>query len=203
MDPTRLTAIRVGRDLARTYTEAEERKLAANLYSLIRGVYQGRFTDRPFSINLLCEINAELFDGVRDHAGRIRSRDFGSETLTFGPNRSTHRDSVPHELDEVFRSATPLLSKLEKNRSAEDYDSKTIQLAVWIHARIIQIHPFEDGNGRTSRVFMNALLVRLGLRPILIEAPKEEYREVLNHYYRSRGIQPLIDLAIRLYVEHL
>ena len=152
MDPTRLTAIRVGRDLARTYTEAEERTLAANLYSLIRGVYQGRFTDRPFSINLLCEINAELFNGVRDHAGRIRSRDFGSETLTFGPNRSTHRDSVPHELDEVFRSATPLLSKLEKNRSAEDYDSKTIQLAVWIHARIIQIHPFEDGNGRTSRV---------------------------------------------------
>jgi Fic family protein len=38
-----------------------------------------------------------------------------------------------------------------------------------IHHRITQIHPFREGNGRTTIAFMNVQLVRAGLTPIYIK----------------------------------
>ena len=37
-----------------------------------------------------------------------------------------------------------------------------------LHARLEQIHPFLDGNGRAGRLILNLLLVRLGLPPAII-----------------------------------
>ena len=45
-----------------------------------------------------------------------------------------------------------------------------------IHHRLTVIHPFGDGNGRTLRAFMNALLVRNQISPLYIKMEeKEEY----------------------------
>ncbi|OLN33082.1 filamentation induced by cAMP protein Fic [Desulfosporosinus metallidurans] len=34
-----------------------------------------------------------------------------------------------------------------------------IELAAWTHAEFVKIHPFVDGNGRTSRLIMNDQLM--------------------------------------------
>jgi len=46
---------------------------------------------------------------------------------------------------------------------------------------------------------MNVVLVRLGLRPLAIELPKQEYLAALNHYYTMGNLDPLEDLALRVY----
>ncbi len=33
--------------------------------------------------------------------------------------------------------------------------ANAIKLAAWTHAEFVRIHPFTDGNGRTSRLIMN------------------------------------------------
>lgn len=38
-----------------------------------------------------------------------------------------------------------------------------IELAAWTHAEFVKIHPFVDGNGRTSRPIMNYQLMVHGL----------------------------------------
>ena len=43
-----------------------------------------------------------------------------------------------------------------------------LKLAAEFHARFERIHPFEDGNGRTGRVLMNALLLEKGYPPVII-----------------------------------
>jgi len=73
-----------------------------------------------------------------------------------------------------------------------------LRVAVWAHVEVVRIHPFEDGNGRTSRALMSWVLVRLGLRPIALEAPRQEYHRFLNHYYKTHDILPLLDLVLRM-----
>lgn len=41
--------------------------------------------------------------------------------------------------------------------------------AIDAHDRLVTIHPFSDGNGRTARLLMNLILLRGGYPPVLIE----------------------------------
>ena len=36
------------------------------------------------------------------------------------------------------------------------------------HARLVAIHPFSDGNGRTARLLMNLLLIQDGYPPLVL-----------------------------------
>src|SRR3989338_2744326 len=55
------------------------------------------------------------------------------------------------------------------------------ELATLIHAKITWIHPFEDGNGRTSRAIMNWLLIKNGYPMFFIPFEKrEEYYMTLE-----------------------
>ncbi len=36
------------------------------------------------------------------------------------------------------------------------------------HLRLVKIHPFEDGNGRTARLLMNCILIRGGYPPVAV-----------------------------------
>lgn len=54
-------------------------------------------------------------------------------------------------------------------------------LSAELHERLVSIHPFSDGNGRTSRLVMNLILLKHGF-PITNISSKNELRE---DYYNS------------------
>ncbi|XP_059617299.1 protein adenylyltransferase Fic [Phlebotomus argentipes] len=43
-----------------------------------------------------------------------------------------------------------------------------VKLAALAHYKLVHIHPFADGNGRTSRLLMNTILMRAGYPPAII-----------------------------------
>jgi hypothetical protein len=49
-----------------------------------------------------------------------------------------------------------------------------IDLCAWAHAEWVRIHPFANGNGRTARVWANALLMRYGLPPFVRLRPRPD-----------------------------
>lgn len=187
-------------DWAREYTAEDEARLTRNLLALEQEVHEALGDpDEPLTPELLSRFHRLLFDGVREHRGRIRRKGYGAEKLTFGPNISTHRDAVERELLALFAPARRELEDLQRNSDSPDYETAAIWLAVRLHAEVIRIHPFEDGNGRSSRALMDWVLVRLGLRPIPIEACKQEYVDALNSYFHKRDAKVLLDLFLRLY----
>lgn len=70
------------------------------------------------------------------------------------------------------------------------------ELAVRAHADVIKIHPFEDGNGRTSRLLMSVILESFDIEPTLAEFPKHEYNECLNVYHKHGDLGPISDLLL-------
>lgn len=194
------SGISAGEDAVRVYTPEENQRLTENLLEVTARVHRGDTGERPPSVELLREIHRSIFSGVRGHAGKHRARDFGAEHLVFDPHRSSHRAKVEAELGTLFERIRYKLRELGDNIEALNYDEEAMRFAIWAHAEIIRIHPFEDGNGRSCRLCMDHLLVALSLKPIPVEACKQEYIETLNTYMLTRNIQPLLDLFLRLYV---
>lgn len=66
-------------------------------------------------------------------------------------------------------------------RFSEKLDQKkdSILKAIEAHYKLVEIHPFIDGNGRTARLLMSLILLRSQIFPILIQ-PKERKR-YLSH----------------------
>lgn len=49
-----------------------------------------------------------------------------------------------------------------------------IDLAAWAHAEWVRIHPLGNGNGRTARIWANALLMRYGVPPVIRLRPRPD-----------------------------
>ena len=59
------------------------------------------------------------------------------------------------------------------------------------HFRLVAIHPFADGNGRTARLLMNLLLLREGYPPVAVP-PKDRkiYLDTLEHASMQQDLTP-------------
>ncbi len=78
-------------------------------------------------------------------------------------------------------------------------DSNTVELAAWTHAEFVKIHPFVDGNGRTSRMLMNYQLMAQGFLPVSIaKEDRLEYFDALEAYAVSGNLIPFTDLIAAL-----
>ena len=83
-------------------------------------------------------------------------------------------------------------------------DLNPIELAAWTHAEFVRIHPFIDGNGRTSRLLMNYQLLSYGFLPVSIDKETRlEYYNSLEEYAVNGNLQPFADLIADLEEKHL
>lgn len=72
-----------------------------------------------------------------------------------------------------------------------------IEKAAMLHSKLVNIHPFTDGNGHTSRLVMNLELIKSGYLPIIIEKERRfQYYEVLDTAAVKQDYRPFIKFVI-------
>jgi Fic family protein len=131
------------------------------LFSIINDDYVLR------SIDILSLHGLVLRSIEDDFAGRIRN----------GGVRISGANFVPPNANKV----SDLLDELIDFINTNPLELNDIELAAVFHHKLVWIHPFFDGNGRTVRLSMNLLLMRCGFPPaIILKNDRKKYYEALN-----------------------
>jgi Fic family protein len=66
----------------------------------------------------------------------------------------------------------------------------TPEAAFFAHRRLVDIHPFNDGNGRTARLLMNLILIRGGYPPVAVRpADRAAYIRGLQQHQNGQGAE--------------
>ena len=88
-------------------------------------------------------------------------------------------NKVPRAGDDFCRWLKEEISKVDKTNIATCY-----RLSFEAHFRLVSIHPWVDGNGRTTRLVMNMIQRQLGLVPSIVR--KEDKGEYIQSLVDSR-----------------
>ena len=107
--------------------------------------------------DVILQLHKLIMSNITEDAGHYRTMGVKITGATFMPPPSSE---VKPRMDE-------LLKWLRENPD----ELTPIELAAVFHHRFVQIHPFSQGNGRTARLLMNALLMKDGY-PFIAIVPK-------------------------------
>lgn len=102
-----------------------------------------------------------------------------------------HKPPVPSEMYQQIKNFYADLPYKAKENA--------IEFAAWTHAEFVKIHPFLDGNGRTSRMIMNYQLISSGFLPVSIAKENRlEYFEALDRYAVDGDLKPFTNIIAEL-----
>ena len=179
------------------FREYEEMKAHDIAYALIRE--WATDGDRP-----LTEANIKNLNEV------ILVRPFWKDAITLDGQQTRRQirvgdykeypNSVRLANGEIFQYTTPQDTPIEMGELIDWYQKEEqegnlshVELAALLHYKFVRIHPFDDGNGRISRLLMNYVTFRHSLPPIIIKSiDKPQYLRAL-HDADTGNIQAFID----------
>jgi Fic family protein len=88
-------------------------------------------------------------------------------------------------------------------KSAKTFEQKCL-LAFWAHFELVSIHPFGDGNGRTARLLMNFVQIRLGLPPsTVLKQDRLNYIDALEKARKTENLESFYTFMLNQYGKFL
>jgi cell filamentation protein, protein adenylyltransferase len=132
----------------------------------------------------LREINRMILQGLDEGGGNLRT----------GPVKIAGMDYEPPPAVDVPPYMESLANELKEGAKGKS----AIHFAAEMHSKLVAIHPFVDGNGRTARLLMNAILVNAGVPPAIINFhDKQRYLDGLVAGNRG-DLSPTVELLAEI-----
>lgn len=143
---------------------------------------------RPISIPLIQEIAAFVMKNTGGHVNTIA----GNFDISKGELRKT-QVFVDKKYFPDFNKIESLLKQLIQNikeRINKVKGNEILELSADVHYNLVNIHPFGDGNGRTSRLLMNYIQMYHN-EPLIkvFTEDRAEYINALNQTEAENNIQ--------------
>lgn len=181
-----VTDIRLHGRKSKYCTEAYEKEIDIAGHALMyEKIFSAKDTQK-ISIYTLLSLNSNLYScaPAPEFGGRIRQ----TNTLVTGGKFDTiDYTEIPKAL-EALDSEVDEIIKIKETVALSEY----IRRLSMLHHKLTVVHPFGDGNGRTTRAFYNILLMQKGIYPIYIKADeKERYINALSRADKDNNYDDL------------
>ena len=162
-------------------TEREVLNYNNALQSLYTDVHAGKF---KLSIKMLETIQGQVVDGLIDnpaHCAALRE----VPVIIHNPRKVDEIVFIPPDSKDVRELTVELFQFIESNIGKID----PIILAGIFHCQCVIIHPFIDGNGRTTRLITTAILGKAGLDLFEIFSFENYYNRNITRYFKAVGLE--------------
>ncbi len=141
--------------------------------------------EKPLSQELIKQFHYELKSGVfEDRANGYAIGEYKKRPNIIG----------------IYQTARPEDVVQEMYLLMEWYGCQSVNISILaeFHARYENIHPFQDGNGRTGRLILFRECLKHGIVPVVVEdVNRYEYLEALEEYREKNMLDKLISLFIK------
>lgn len=147
------------------------------LQNLNRQLEQGEI---KLSLPFILKIHAKVVTGLlpKFETGRLRQR----EVFVNDP-----KTGQPVYLPPDPKDIKPLLEDLIEFINSHRRKLDPLILAGIFHKQMVVIHPFMDGNGRTTRLVTKALLATMGLNTFNLFSFENYYNQNVKKYFQTVG----------------
>lgn len=153
--------------------------MVSDHYEALKFILQPVNSQRKITVQFLQEINA----AVMKRTGTIVATALGRVGASAGELRKSNvseGNSYFVNYDKVQRLLNSLCDELNEALSVASNTLDLLNLSFDAHFDLVTVHPFYDGNGRTSRLLMNYLQCRSNLPlGVVFKEDKNEYFEAL------------------------
>lgn len=137
--------------------------------------------DIDLSLSLVLSIHKLTMDGLMENKkdiGHLRTR-----PIVVNDPRSRQVAYLPPDEKEVKPLMTQLVNFINKNKGIVD----PLILSGIFHKQMVLIHPFMDGNGRTTRLSTKVLLSKMGLDTFNLFSFENYYNKNVTKYFQNVG----------------
>jgi Fic family protein len=136
---------------------------------------------KPVTNAVICKTQAIVIQDLMDkkNIGKYRV-----DPVVVNDPRKRVIAYIPPNAEDVSPLMGELISYLEKEFNITD----PLILAGIFHKQFVVIHPFIDGNGRTTRLVTKYLLARMGLDTFQLFSFENYYNQNVTKYFSSVGV---------------
>ncbi len=162
-------------------TEREVLNYNKALQKLFKSVRQNRF---ELNVKTLEQVQGQVVAGLMDnpaHCGVLRQ----DPVIIRNPRKLDEIVFIPPDAKEVEKLTTSLMDFVNDNIGNID----PVILAGIFHRQNVIIHPFIDGNGRTTRLLTTAVLGKTGLDLFEIFSFEDYYNRNITRYFKTVGLE--------------
>ena len=162
-------------------TEREVLNYNEALQSLYAEVRSGEF---QLTLKTLEKVQRQVVDGLMDnpsHCGALRK----APVIIRNPLKTDEIVFIPPDSKDVKKLTSDLLKFIKDNIGKIE----PFILAGIFHRQCVIIHPFIDGNGRTTRLLTTAILGEAGLELFEIFSFENYYNRNITSYFKAVGLE--------------
>ncbi|MDP3973720.1 MAG: Fic family protein [Candidatus Daviesbacteria bacterium] len=137
-------------------------------------------TQVKLSLDLILKIQKQITEGLlpKFESGKLREK-----PVVVNDPRTRKVIYLPPDAKDVGKLIENLVEFVNSNRNEID----PLILAGIFHKQMVIIHPFMDGNGRTTRLATKVLLAEMGLNTFNLFSFENYYNKNVTRYFQTIG----------------